>query len=349
MCRDRWLPSAGRTQLPGTATSSHSSSVCSAPTSVAEIVRRRRTQPETPRTVERAHPRRLIPRRAASTSSYGASPGDIGRRPSRGRRRLDHPAGDLDADSPAFGAHDAQIELPAAATTTSATWARSVPIAASSRPSSVTTRVGGVEWGDARQSDGVPLGVVGDDDEALRRLDERPVRLRLEQVRRRVAGPLGHAVDAEEHLVEVQRGQRLHGQRADEGVRRRADAADEHDGATGALVPQQRLADADRVGDDDDVVDVDEAVRQMPRRRAGGESDRRSGTDEAGGGGSDRLLLGGLLGRLGEEAGLQRRRRQVAGQGGAPVDLGEQPLAGQGVEVTADRHVADPELVRSTP
>ena len=28
------------------------------------------------------------------------------------------------------------------------------------------------------------------------------------------------------------------------------------------------------------------------------------------------------------------------------MDLGEQPLAGQGVEVAADRHVADPELAR---
>ncbi len=109
---------------------------------------------------------------------------------------------------------------------------------------------------------------------------------------------------------------------------------------------QQRLADADRVGDDDQLGDVGEPRRQVPRGRAGGEPDRRARSDEAGRSRGDRLLLGGLLRRLGEEARLQGRRRHVGGERRTAVHLGEQALPGEGVEVATDRHVADTELAR---
>ena len=55
------------------------------------------------------------------------------------------------------------------------------------------------------QAADAPLRVVGDDDDPLRRGDERAVGLGLEQVRRREAGVGAHSVDAEEEHVEVQR------------------------------------------------------------------------------------------------------------------------------------------------
>jgi len=79
--------------------------------------------------------------------------------------------------------------------------------------------------------------VVGDHDHPLGALDQRPVRLGLEQVRRGEAGVARHPVNAGEQDVDMQRPQRRDGDRTDERVGRRPDAARQHDRDVG----QRRL------------------------------------------------------------------------------------------------------------
>ena len=93
--------------------------------------------------------------------------------------------------------------------------------------------VGLAQGRDPAQAPHAPLRVVGDDDEPLGASDQRAVGLGLEQVRRREAGVLGHAVHAHEQHVDVQRAQRGQRDRPDERVRRRAHAAGQHDRQVG--------------------------------------------------------------------------------------------------------------------
>ena len=183
-----------------------------------------------------------------------------------------------------------------------------------------------------------PLRVVGDDDELLGRSDQRPVGLRLEQVRRREAGVLGHAVDAHEQHVDVQRPERGHGDRPDERVRRRAHAAGQHDGQVRPRLAVQHDRHLHRVGDDRQVGDVGQVVGEPPRRRAGAE--RRSpgpGSTRPRAASAIASFSGELPARLGLEARLVGA--EAAAGGRAAVDLVDQPGAGEHVEVAPDRHV----------
>ena len=75
----------------------------------------------------------------------------------------------------------------------------------------------------------------------------------------------------------LQRPQRRHGDRADQGVGRRADAAGEHDGLVGSRRLVEDVGDLDRVGDDGDAGDVEQPVREGPGGGAGREPDRDAG------------------------------------------------------------------------
>ena len=183
--------------------------------------------------------------------------------------------------------------------------------------------------------------VVGDDDEPLRRGDERAVGLGLEQVRRRQAGVGGDAVHAEEEHVEVQRADRVDGDRPDERVRRRPHAAGQHDGQVGPRGAVEDVGDLDRVRHDGQVGDVGEVVGEPPGRRAGGEADRLARLDEPAGRARDRLLLAELPVRLRLEARLLGA--EPAAQRRAAVHLLDEPGRGEHVDVAADRHLRDGE------
>ena len=101
-----------------------------------------------------------------------------------------------------------------------------------------------LEHCEGRQADHAPLGVVGQDDDPARHLDERAVGLRFGEVRRGEPDLGVDAGTAEEHGVEVQRPDRQVGHRADERVRGRAHAAGEHHrgAVSGPRLPLNRLA-----------------------------------------------------------------------------------------------------------
>ena len=80
--------------------------------------------------------------------------------------------------------------------------------------------------------------------------------------------------------------------RPDERVRRRAHAAGQHDRQVGPRLARCRtFGDLDRVGDDGQVRDCREVMREAPGRRACGEPDRLTGLDEPRRRARDRLLL----------------------------------------------------------
>ena len=85
------------------------------------------------------------------------------------------------------------------------------------------------------------LRVVGDDDDPPGAGDQRPVGLGLDQVGGREPGPLVDAVHAQEERVDVQACAGRHGDRADQRVGRRPDAAGEDDGLVGAAAVVQQL------------------------------------------------------------------------------------------------------------
>ena len=102
--------------------------------------------------------------------------------------------------------------------------------------------VGLIEPGDRADPDHAPLRVVGDDHQPAPRLDERPVGIRLEQVRTAEPGPLVHPVDAHEHQVDMDAPQGRDRERSGQRVRWRPHAAGQDDrlvgcGRSGAAHP----------------------------------------------------------------------------------------------------------------
>ena len=81
-------------------------------------------------------------------------------------------------------------------------------------------------------------------------LDERPVRLGLEQVRAGEAGVRVHAVDPDEDEVDVDGPQGGDGERPDERLRRRAHATGQDDRLVRPAAVVEDVGDADRVGHD---------------------------------------------------------------------------------------------------
>ena len=201
-----------------------------------------------------------------------------------------------------------------------------------------------VEPRDPAEAVHAPLRVVGHDDHALGDRHERPIGLRLEQVRRRQSAVLGDPVDAHEQHVDVERAQRVHRHRADERVGRRADAAGEDDGQVRPRLAVEDVRDLDRVGDDGEVGDVADLVGEPPRGRAGRDPDRLPGLDEPTGRLGDRLLLLELPVRLRLEAGLVGA--QTLARGRAAVHLLDEPRRRKHVEVAADRHDGDVQQFR---
>ncbi len=134
---------------------------------------------------------------------------------------------------------------------------------------------------------------------------ERLVGVGLEQVRRGEAGALRHPVHAHEHLVEMQRRQRRHRDRADEGIGRRAHAAGEQHGEIGAArsraAPRQmRIELVTTVRSAIDGERLDEA----PGGGAGGQTDGRAGAHHRRRGERDGVLLVDLFASTWREAGL---------------------------------------------
>ena len=125
----------------------------------------------------------------------------------------------------------------------------------------------------------------------------------------------------------------------DERVRWGADAAGQHDGAVGTLRLVQHLGDANRVGDDGEIGDVDDVVRQLPRRGAGSDADRATRPDRRGTRHRDGVLLAHVAQRLGFETGLVGRA--FVAQRRAAVHLQQQPCLVEQVEIAAHGHVAD--------
>ncbi len=205
--------------------------------------------------------------------------------------------------------------------------------------------VGLVQVDDRADAHRGPLRVVRDHHQAAACGQQGPVGVGLQHVGRGVAGAAVHAVHPQEHQVQVQRLQRPHGDRADQGVRGRAHPSGEDDvrGRPGpalrAARSQEGVRDPGGVGDHREVGDQRQLPGQRPRRGAGREPHGGPGGDEGRRLHRDRVLLGGLPVPLGLEAGL-------VGAGGAPgggaaVHLVELTLGRQGVEVAADGHVRD--------
>ena len=194
-----------------------------------------------------------------------------------------------------------------------------------------------VEGCDPAEPADAPLRVVGDDDDALRDRDERPVGLGLEQVRGGQTALEGNPVDAHEEQVDMERPERVHGDRTDERVGRSAHAAREDDGQIGPRLAVEDVRDLDRVRDDGQVAHVADLVREAPRRRAGREPDRLPRLDERARRQRDRLLLLELPVRLRLEARFVRA--QPLARRRAAVHLLDEPGRREDVEVAADGHV----------
>ena len=200
-----------------------------------------------------------------------------------------------------------------------------------------------VQRGDGGQPDDAPLAVVGHHEHAPRGRDEGPVGLGLDQVGGGQARPLVDAVHAEDQRVDVQRAQRGDGDRAGQGVRGGAHpAGEDHREVVAGRVVQQ-LGHAGGVGDDGQVGDVAQLVRDRVGGGAGRDGDRGARVDHRRGGAGDRGLLHRV--HLGLDLEARLVRAPAADRGGAAVDLADQPLLGQRLDVTAHRHVGDAEDV----
>jgi hypothetical protein len=100
--------------------------------------------------------------------------------------------------------------------------------------------------------------------------------------------------------------------------------------------------DPHRLGDHREVRDVQQLVRQREGRRTARQGDRRTRRDQFGRGACDVLLGGQFQAGLGLEARFVRARLDHRDR--AAVHLLQHALAGERVEVTADRHVRHAEL-----
>ncbi len=175
--------------------------------------------------------------------------------------------------------------------------------------------------------------------------DEGPVGLGLGQIGRGQAGLGVEAVTAEEEQIEVQRADGQVGERADQGVGRGADPAGQHHRVGRAVQaspsPAEHVRHPQRVGHDREPRHVEQALRQRERRGPGGQRDRGAGRDHARRRPGDRGLLRPLQHQLGFEARLMTQGR--ARQHRAAVHLLHEPVAGEHLKVSADRHIRDAE------
>ena len=202
--------------------------------------------------------------------------------------------------------------------------------------------VGLVESGDRADPDDAPLRVIGDDDETAARLDERPVRLRLEQVRAGEAGTRIHAVHADEDEVDVDRAQCGHGEWSGQRVGWRPHATGQDDRLIVPADLVEHVRDSDRIGHDGEARDAGEPLGQRVRRGPGRDRDRHPGLGERDGRIGDRIFLALLECRLRREAGFEQG---VTGDRGRPaVDLLEETALMEDLQVAADGHVGDTEI-----
>ena len=166
---------------------------------------------------------------------------------------------------------------------TSPTCSVSSAVASGSRPESVMTTSASGSAAIVLMPDHAPLGVVGDDGQPAGRAGQGPVGLCLQQVGAGEPGALVHAVHAEEDQVEVERPQRRHGHRADQGVRRRADAAGEHDGLVRvAATGRRRSAICTELVTTVMPRHVEQPVREGPGGGAGRQPDRAARAHQLG-------------------------------------------------------------------
>ncbi len=198
-------------------------------------------------------------------------------------------------------------------TTSSPTLSSSTRRASAANPSSVTSTSAASSGTIDADADRAPLGVVGQHHEPVRGGHERPVRVRLHQIGRGEPGPFADPVHAEEQHVEVERGDRGHGERADERVGRRAYPAGEHHRLVGPAADVQGLGDRDRVGDHRQAGHVDQSPGQLGGGGAGGERDGGAGPDELRGVLGDRRLLGATGGRTWRRSRAPRSSRDRRG------------------------------------
>ncbi len=198
------------------------------------------------------------------------------------------------------------------------------------------------------QAHHTPLGVVRDHHDTPCRLHQTPVRLGLGEVRRGQARLGRYPVHTQEQHVEVERRDRLVGDRADQRVRGRAHPAGEDHRRRalprprGALGHVEHVCDPHRVGDHRQIRHVHQPVRQRVRRRPARQRDRGAGRDQLRRGVRDVLLGGRLQTRLGLEPRLVGAR--LGHRYRAAVHLLQHALPGQRVQVAADRHVRHTEL-----
>ena len=101
---------------------------------------------------------------------------------------------------------------------------------------------------------------------------------------------------------------------------------------------------AQRVGHDRQSGNVEEALGQRERRGAGGQGDCGAGLDQTGRCPPDRCLFRLLEHELGLEAGLVAAG-WCSGQDRSAVNLFDQAISREGLQVSADGHVRDSELL----
>jgi hypothetical protein len=194
---------------------------------------------------------------------------------------------------------------------------------------------------DPRERGASDLRAVGDDDRAARALHQREVRVRLDLVMGHESVLERHPVGAEEHRVQVEPGERLLCERADELVGLRARPAPGDDELQ--VRPDRELArDVERVRHDGEPLALDEHARDLGGRGAAREAHGLAVGHAGGGLERDPALL--LLVVRGLVA--QRQLVQDALRDGAAVRAREQALVVQQLEVAPDRRRRDGELGR---
>ena len=125
-----------------------------------------------------------------------------------------------------------------------------------------------------------------------------------------------HAVDANEHEVDVDGSERGDREWADERVRRRPDAAGQDDRLVGPTHLVEHVGDANGVRQDGQPRNVRQPLSERVGRSPGRHRDRHPGLDECHGGIRDRVLLAllksGFRGKSGLEEGAAGHGRRAA-------------------------------------
>ena len=193
------------------------------------------------------------------------------------------------------------------------------------------------------EPDDADLGVVGEDAHRTARPHQCSVGLGLHEVRGGQAGAAVDAVGAEEEPVDVQALECGDGDRADQGVGRRADPARQHDHVPAPARLVEQLCDGHRVRHDGQVWHVADGAGELEGGRARGDPDGGAGLHETCCGQGD----GALLCR--HEEGLRGEARLVGGprdqRQGAAVDPDQEAVGVEPLDVAPYRHVGHAELL----